>query len=98
MPDCCDRARLFATSLKVALRRCGRLSQFSNQMLSKAGTGYRPRRLSRTTFLREDIDAHRFPDDIADPDAVRLQRLHDLCLVRPSEIQGPRAADGGAGE
>src|SRR6478735_8753690 len=67
-------------------------------MLSKAGTGYRTRRLSRTTFCQEDINAHAFSDDIADPDAVCLQRLHDLCLVRPSEIQGELAAGGGAGE
>src|SRR4051795_1214951 len=67
-------------------------------MLSKQGTGYRPRPLSRTTFYKEDIDAHRFADNIADPDAVRLQRLHDLCLVWPSEIQGEPAGAGRDGE
>src|SRR5258705_8679864 len=49
-------------------------------------------------ILQEDIDAHCFPDAAADPDAVRFQRLHDLCLVWPSEIQGEPAADGRAGE
>ena len=49
-------------------------------------------------ILQEDIDAHCFPDAAADPDAVRLQRLHDLCLVRPSEIQGEPAGAGRAGE
>ena len=34
------------------------------------------------------------PDAFADPDAVCLQRVHDLCLVRPSEIQGEPAAAG----
>ncbi len=49
-------------------------------------------------ILQEDIDAHCFPDAAADPDAVCLQRLHDLCLVWPSEIQGRAAGAGRAGE
>src|SRR6185295_16315103 len=52
MPDCCDCARVSAASLKGVLRGSGRLSHFWNQMLSKQGTGYRTRRLRRTTFCK----------------------------------------------
>ena len=43
-------------------------------------------------ICKEDIDAHAFADAAADTDAVCLQRLHDLRLVRPSALQGDAAA------
>ena len=42
--------------------------------------------------LHEDVDDRHFSLAVADFDVVRLQRLHDLCLVRPSQIQGKPAA------
>src|SRR3954468_16500384 len=42
-------------------------------MLSKQGTGYRP--IEPHDISQRGHHAHRFADDIADPDAVRLQRL-----------------------
>jgi uncharacterized protein (DUF486 family) len=51
MPDCCGRARLFAASLKGVLKPYRGLSLFFNQMLSKAGTGYRARRLNAAHYF-----------------------------------------------
>src|SRR5258706_12700621 len=42
--------------------------------------------------LRKDIDASRSAVAVAGPDAVRLQCLHDLRMVRPFEVQGQLAA------
>src|SRR5271155_4491663 len=38
--------------------------------------------------------AHEFAVDIADLDAVRVERVHDVCLVRPTEISDGAAVAG----
>src|SRR5207248_6319136 len=52
-------------------------------------TGFRAE-CCRTPFTRGH-DAERFPADPADIDAVCLQRVHDFCVVRPSQIQATSA-------
>jgi uncharacterized protein len=42
--------------------------------------------------LRKDIDASHSAVAVAGPDAVRLQCLHDIRMVRPFEVQGNLAA------
>src|ERR1700676_2292184 len=48
--------------------------------------------------FREDVHAHHTATGLAGPDVVRLQCLHDLRLVRASEVQGQLAASRYSGE
>src|SRR6187401_3170869 len=60
-------------------------------MLCENGWNRVPRGCWRGTFKRGS-NADCFAPNSADPAAVCLQRLHDLCPVRPPEVQGPGAA------
>ena len=57
-------------------------------MIFESGWNRFPRLPVSARHSDEDVDADNIAHAAADPDAVRLQRLHDVCLVRPSQIQG----------
>ena len=68
-------------------------------MLCESGWNRVPRSLVGARTFRRGRPCRLFrPQDFADPDAVCLQRLHDLCLVRPPQFKDQFAAARHPGE
>jgi hypothetical protein len=77
-------AGLFRGILKNLLTEPERLSALLDQMISiAAGTGFHAQVLALK--FRKDIHANRFAVGFAGSHAVRLQYLHDVRLVWPSQ-------------